>query len=34
MAKEEETIFNALRANDVTERATPTYGSHARYAFC
>lgn len=33
LAKEEEAIFNAIRANDATERTPLTYGSHAGYAF-
>lgn len=33
LAKEEESIFNAIRANDATERTPLTYGSYAGYAF-
>ena len=31
-AKEEEAIYNAIRANDATERTPLTHGSNARYA--
>src|SRR3989442_14405837 len=33
LAKEEESIFNAIRANDATERTPLTYGSYAGYSF-
>jgi hypothetical protein len=33
MVKEEVSIFNAIRANDPTERTPLTHGSNAGYAF-